>query len=45
MNAAFSDGSDPLPIGGVGRLLEAPDSPPKAMEFAFSVNVVNRSVG
>jgi hypothetical protein len=45
MKAAFFDGSDPLPIGGVGRLLVARDSPPKAMEFAFAANVVNKFAG
>jgi hypothetical protein len=41
-DAAFFDGSDPLPIGGVGRFPLAIDSPPKAMEFAFVANVVNK---
>jgi hypothetical protein len=45
MDAAFSDGRYPLPIGGVGRLLLARDKPPKAMPLAFVANPANRFVG
>jgi hypothetical protein len=45
MDAALGDGKNPLPIGGVGRLLLARASPPKAMPLAFSANPENRFPG
>jgi hypothetical protein len=45
IDAALFDGSDPLPIGGLKRLLTARDTPPKVMELAFSANVVNMFAG